>query len=247
MTNTGRDALTELRGFRGKLEEWARGQLERENPRYVQVFSQRLAETGDVSGVMEEAAHLLGPPPHWYPLLTAQADTELALDKVTRAVWFLAVAPQAGPGEVSNPGAWVVYHFDQWTFAAYALLERLRKLIQLTIRKLVRARNPQWRDVQAALLDTVDKMRKELGKVRHPLTHGGGGGIKGPEDERFWEPYLVGAIGLDIDLPQALYQSVQDVGYQKRWHGFAEGITVMIIANMEAIYSRLSSEAFGDP
>jgi hypothetical protein len=246
MTDTGWETFKELRAFRKKLEVWARSELERQNPRYVQAFSQRLDETGDLDGVIKETAHLLGDPPDWYPLLTALADTELALDRVLRAVWFLDVAPPPGLGEVSNPGAWVVYHHDQWTFAMYALLERLRRLTKLTVRKLIRGKNAQWRDVQAALLAPIEKLSNGLGTERHPLTHGGGV-VEELEADRFWEPYLMRGIELAIGVPEAFYQTVRESGYQERSHGFLEGSTKAVIDVMEIVLRRLSRAAFGDP
>lgn len=238
--------LPQFRAFRSKLQTWARGELERQNPRYVEVFCQRLDDTGDLDRVIDETAHLLGRPPHWYPLLTALADIELALDKMRRAIWFLAVAPPAGLGEVSNAGAWAVYHFDQWTFLTYALLERLKRLIRLTARKLIRRKNPQWLDVQAALLGPVEKLSESLGIVRHPLTHGGGP-VEQLEADRFWEPYLVRGLGLDIGGPQSMYEMIQASGSQKTWHDALEHSSVAVIALVENVLGRLSSEAFGDP
>jgi hypothetical protein len=237
--------LTQLRAFRSKLEAWARAELERQNPRYVELFSQRLDETGDLDGAIKETAHLLGAQPHWYKLLTALADTELALDRVRRAIWFLDMTPPPGMGEASNAGAWAVYHLDQWTFSTYALLERLKKLIKLTVRKLIQKKNPQWLDVQAALLDRVEKLSIEVGKVRHPLTHGGGV-VEQLETDRFWEPYLVRGSGLDIDTVESAYEAVQERGSQKMWHDGAEHSTVLLVALMESILDRLSGEAFGD-
>ncbi len=246
VTGASDNSLAELKAFRKKLEAWARRQLEQTNPAYLQAFSARLVETGSPSRAIEQTRALLGSPPRWYRLLTAMADIEIALDKVRRALSYLGAAPANGMGQLSNEGAWAVYHFDQWTFQMHALLERLERLIKLTGRHIASKKNPKWPDAERTLLDRVKGMSDVVGNVRHPLAHGGGGGVKGLEDDRLWEPYLVGAMGLDIDFPQALYQAVGESGRREKWGHYLQRSTVLAIRSMEEIFERLSSQAFGD-
>lgn len=245
MADRDRATLTELTAFRRKLLEWAKNELQKENPGYIEAFSQRLAETGDLDRAIKETKPLLGAPPDWYPLLTAMADTEMVLDKVQRAVWFLAVAPPSRAGELWHPGAWAVYHVDHWTFEIYALMEGMNKLIKRTVRHLIRPDNPQWRDVENRLVASVTKIRDSIAKVRDPLAHGYGGGVTGIEEERLWEPHLAVAPKGEVDLVQARYQSIQDGGYQQKWYERLRQGTALVIAAMESIFKDLSKEAFG--
>lgn len=249
MAHKDRDTLRELPAFKRKLHGWARDRLQRDNPGYVQAFSQRFAETGDLSGAIEDTRSLLGAPPAWYELLTAMAETEMVLDQLGRAIWFLATAPAAEADQLSDPGAWAVYHLDHWMFEAYALMEAMNKLIKRTVRHLVRPHNAQWRDVEKRLVAGLNKKKNDVAKVRDALAHGAGSGVTGIADERLWEPYLV--LGFtregEVGVVEARYQSIHRQGYQQRWYEGLRGGTASVIATMEDAFTDLSREAFGNP
>ena len=230
--------LPEFAGFKKKLQEAARRALIAANPEYVKTFQQRLDDTGgDLERVIEETKPLLGKGlGSWSRLLTALLDFELVLDKVTRSLRFHGTSISGSPEEV---GAWVHYHFDHWAFQMDALLERLDKLIAVVFRQLVRPKDSDWRNKERVLRSDVKKMKGSIGKVRHPLAHGLGGGVTGIQDERLWEPFLAGAA-FDVDILRPGYERA--VPYAKRWHSILVAKTAEQLAATEAIFRQLSTQ-----
>lgn len=231
--------FTGLSDFKSKLEGWARRRLEINNPKFVDTFLSQLEKQG-LEKAQDATKSLLGDPPEWYAVLTAMADVEMALDKMWRARQFLGASPMPGSGELSNLGAWVDYHSDYWAFATDALLERVEILINLSIDQILRYKNPQWRALKNELLNTVKKIKDEVGNVRHPLAHGRGGGITGMEVDRLWESYLL--VGSGTDFAAVKYESISRSNYQKRWYERISWVTAIVTTVLDGVLERLSQE-----
>ena len=231
--------FTGLSNFKSKLDKWARRQLEISNPKFVKTFLSQLEKQG-LEKAHDATKSLLGDPPEWYAVLTAMADVEMALDKMWRARQFLGASPMPGSGELSNLGAWVDYHSDYWAFATDALLERVEILINLSIDRILRYKNPEWRTLKNELLRKIKKIKDEIGNVRHPLAHGGGGGITGLEEDRLWETYLL--VGSGTDLAAAKYKSISRLDYQQKWYERIGWATAIVTAVLDDVLGRLSGE-----
>lgn len=232
-----------FKSFRKAVDSWAWGSLQRDNPQYVSKFTATLSESG-LERAIHDAKPFLGTRPDWYGPLTAVTDVEIALDKVFRSLAFLSTKPQPAGDELTDPGAWVVYHAEHWTLAMDASLERVENVIKTTIQGAIKYKNSDWRTLQNSLLARVKRMKDEIGKVRHPLAHGLGGGITGLEEERLWEPYLAAQFDEPVDFARAKHTSVAEQNYQQTWHNRLVGVTKTILDELSSIFEELSEQPF---
>jgi len=126
----------------------------------------------------------------WRPLLTAIFDTELAINQVKTSLDLLRIIPPKSVVPLHNvsisEGAWVYYHVDVWIFWQDALLERIKKLIRLSVRRLIRHFNPQWENIEIDILKSINLLSQDIGKIRDPLAHGGWA-VDAPAEEKLWE------------------------------------------------------------
>ena len=246
--NRDADILLEFTKLRQHVRSFARAKLEKANPQYAESFLDTLARTNDFVQAQDIAAPLLRVEdedvtlgtkvrPVWNTLLTATFDFELALDKTKRAVLLLRLPVPRPLDPHLNTGAWAIYHWDHWLFSIDALLDRLDKLIKLVCRSILRPKRAYWQQIQKRLSDDVQVMKEPVSKLRDPLAHGEGGGVKGPEEEHLWEPGLL--ADADLNVVYWTYQVIESPD-QMRWHESAVGVTTKAIDISEAIFKELN-------
>ncbi len=229
---------SEFERFRLKLTAWARSQLEMDNRPYMETFTAMLSETGgDFNKVSEETRSLLKGPRTWRKLLTALLDVEQTIDKVRRSVWFIGRIPQPADSNISDPGAWLVYHVDAWHIHTYGLLDRMKRIITLTCRHVVRPRE-NADELKARLLDDVEKMKAVVSRTRHSVAHGGGS-VEALEEDDLWEPYVM--IGPDawLNITSSYYEGV--ALRQTKWHDGFKRSSVQVLAMSEAWFGELAN------
>ncbi|MBI2866710.1 MAG: hypothetical protein HYX97_00070 [Chloroflexi bacterium] len=236
MSDQRRQSLGEFSNLRQMLRTLAKQELERNQPEYVERFREVLEESGDFNKATDQARPLIGKGvPQWSTLLTLALDVELSLDKLRRALELLGT-PVPQLRSEWNAGAWAEYHFDHWVYQSHAWLERLDKLVKRVCRSLIKPHSRQWQQVERRLTGEIAQMANGIGKIRHPLAHGGGGGVTGPQEEGLWEPSLL--IDGDVDIVSAAYQSKGQ--FQEKWHKMLVGVTVKAITRSEAIFRELN-------
>ena len=176
------------------IVQQARIALELRNPRYVDAF--RAALSDEPEAAMVAARPHLGRRPWWYDLLTGLLSVELAMDQAKHALSLMS-SHRASGGE---DGRLLDYHLDHWTIQMHALLEKSEHLVKRVYRTLVKRLHPntynqKLRQTTAAL----EELRRQYGKVRHPLLHPRGGSVTAIEEDRLWEAHvLVDATAADV-------------------------------------------------
>ena len=224
--------------FRLKLTAWARSQLEMDNRLYMETFTARLLETGgDLVKVTEETRSLLRGPRSWRKVLTALLDVEQTMDMVRRSVWFIGSIPQPTDSNVSDPGAWLVYHVDAWHIYTYGLLDRMKRIITLTCRHVVRPRESAD-ELKARLLDDVEKMKAVVSRTRHPVAHGGGT-VEALEENDLWEPYVTVGPDAWLNITSSYYEGVAK--RQTKWHDGFKRSSIKVLAMSEAWFGELAN------
>lgn len=233
--------------FKRNLIAKAREELERINPAFVQAFQKGVADGEALERVIETTRPVLGTKAHarwdrWSKLLTAALDVEFAMDQVRRSLWLLEATPQGAPNNRRyDPGAWIVYHVDHWIFEMHAFLERLEKLVKLTCRSLVRPMNLRWPEIEKELMSPIAKIKKDIGKMRHPLAHGGGP-VEAIEEEQLWEGFVLLHLEDFSSVVSGRYE--KSAAFQQRWHQFLRKRTVTVLAAADAIFTKLNEYAF---
>jgi hypothetical protein len=184
--------VNELELFRNSLYDSAARSLREKHPQYVEAFIQVLVKTRNLSLAINSVKAISTDVglAKWRPLLTAIFDTEIAINQVKTSLDLLKIIP---PKSVVSPhdipiseGAWVYYHVDVWVFWQDALLERVKKLIKISVRKLIRPFNPQWQNIERDILNSINLLSQDIGKLRDPLAHGGWA-VDAPAEEKLWE------------------------------------------------------------
>ena len=242
--------MPQFRRLRRHLRMLARKNLEENEPEYVQRFLEEFQRTNDLERAHEVARPLLpseDPPPDgsWeefrnplFELLTLAFDVELLQDKTRRALSLLKT-PNPELGQDWNAGAWTIYHFDQWTFQAYAWLERIDNLVKGICRMIIRPVSADWVVIEKRLCGDVMALKDGLRDIRDPLTHGGGGGVTGPEEDRAWEPSLL--LVEDMELVSLAMYAPQGE-FAQRWHERLLEVSARILTASENIYQQLNEK-----
>ena len=231
-------SLSAFDALRAAIQRAAAIKLERKHPECVASFRHVLDQTGDTAKALDavKGIPMSGEFVAFERLLTATLDTELAMDKLISALnLFKTVPPRELLDEWSmSEGALIDYNYSAWVFWMDALLERVKKLVSQAVRTLVRPHNPRFKDIERALLNSVDRLSSITGHVRNPLAHGGGA-VQALEEERLWVTYAL--LGAHTDISELYHPLVE---YRDTWHQRLRHASTLALAEIERVSSELN-------
>ena len=242
--------MSELELLRNNFHEAASNVLKSTHIEYVELFLHTLKET--ISNNPDKAHEAFTKATEavkdistdkgfarWRPILTAELDVEIALNRLRVALNAFGKLPPKDflDACLLSEGDWVDYNYSNCIILMKSVIEKERTLICRVTRELVRPTETNWKEIETRLLQNIDRMNKEMGDIRDPMLHGGhsGSDLTVLEIERHWENNVL--LGVRNLVP-AIVESF--VANMDKWHERISWCALRLVNEIEDISKELN-------
>ncbi len=173
----------------------------------------------------------------WQRLRIATVETEIAMHRVKVCLNLLSTIPSKETLDVFSlsEGAWIDYHYCNWSFWMCSLMEKEIELVSQIGQKLIKLSNPQHKNIVRPLVESLVSRKDNIGKIRHPLAHKGEGGTtEAIMNTDLWKVSLILPSPIDFN---PIFNSF--VPSHMRWYNFLYKRSLLDFAEIERISEEL--------